>query len=377
MNIIHEGSLMKGSCMSSLLVQGNTNINGNITLGNSLSTINILSKIISKIPEYYDNATAKLNNIPIGGLYRTGGILKIRVDDISPVLTLIGSSNISISTGPYVDPGVTASDNISTNLTVYASSIKNGTTELLTSPILLSNISSYLNFSPNNTYVITYTTTDNDGNQAIPIYRTVSISAAIILPLTNKIGIYVPSTGATSVWSDLYSSGYNFNVDSSMTYQGNYFYKNTSRDLSLKANFSTAVINTIKTIIVVMNWGTTGVQDWTIVNDCPGGGKFISPRNNGSFLNIGSGSPTIYFNNVNVTSGFTPSNLYSNTWITVVISNIDCTGYTGFEIAAYTSAVQYAMPIGGKIAAIALFTSIFSPTDVAVATTWGQSFYSV
>ena len=126
-----------------------------------------------------------------------------------------------------------------------------------------------------------------------------------------------------------------------------------------------------------MNWGTAGAQNWTIVNDCPGGGKFISPRTSGTFLNIGSGSPTIYFNNVNVTSGFTLSNLYSNTWVTVVISNIDCTGYTGFEVAAYTSAVQYAMPIGGKVAAIALFTSIFLPTDVAKATTWGESFYSV
>jgi hypothetical protein len=203
------------------------------------------------------------------------------------------------------------------------------------------------------------------------------------IPLTNKIAVYVPSTGASSTtWTDLYSSGYNFNVSSTMPYVGNYFSKissATNADLSLKANFGAAVATTIKTIVVVMNWGTAGAADFTIVNDPATGSKFISHRVGGSFLTTGSNGPggvVIYHNGVNVTSGFT-NDFWSNKWHTVVITNMDCSAYTGLEICAYTGFPSYAIAVGGKVAAVALFNANFSAADVAKATAWGQAFYRV
>lgn len=164
---------------SSLFVNNTTNINGDITIGSVTKNLNILSTIISKIPEYNNNAEAKVGGLPLYGFYRTGGIMKIRLDDVAPVLTLVGNSTVTIS-GNYTDPGVTATDNFDTNITVYVSSIKNNNIELLTTPILISNIGSYLSYANETSYIVKYTASDSDGNQAMPIYRTINISTTLI-----------------------------------------------------------------------------------------------------------------------------------------------------------------------------------------------------
>ena len=48
--------------------------------------------------------------VPLWGFYRSGGIVKIRLNTNMPTLNLIGSSTISIAYGEmYTDPGVVAS----------------------------------------------------------------------------------------------------------------------------------------------------------------------------------------------------------------------------------------------------------------------------
>ena len=197
------------------------------------------------------------------------------------------------------------------------------------------------------------------------------------ISLTNKMAIYVPSTGASSTtWTDLYTSGNNLNINSSMSYYGNYFYKSTSNAISLVSNMNAATTQTVKTIIVIMNWGTAAATHWTILNDPADSNKFLSHRTTNLFWNSGAGgSATFYHNGINVTDGFT-SDFWTNKWFTVVMTNLNISNWSGLQLGSYTGGpTSFAFPIGAKVSAVAIYSANFTSNDVANATAWGQSFY--
>ena len=73
----------------------------------------MISEIISNLPNYKNNTEAVSGGIPLWGFYRTGGILKIRLDDTPPQLSLVGNNIINLLYGNmYIDPGVNAYDNV-------------------------------------------------------------------------------------------------------------------------------------------------------------------------------------------------------------------------------------------------------------------------
>ena len=154
---------------SNLTVSGNSIISGNnITLGSSLSNFNILGTLITQLPEYLNNTAASAAGIPIWGLYRTGGIIKIRLDDIPPIIYLSGLTTITSTSGlNYIDPGVYAIDNIDGNITPYLISISNtSTSNIITTPIAINGptIISNVNILSIGSYTITYNASDNTGN---------------------------------------------------------------------------------------------------------------------------------------------------------------------------------------------------------------------
>jgi hypothetical protein len=118
--------------------------------------------------------------VPIWGFYRTGGIVKIRLDVIPPTIYLIGSSTISIRVGdPYIDLGVTALDDDNTNVIPYLISLKNSNqNEYLTTIIAISNNTNISTNTPLtiDTYILTYTATDIIGN-ITTAYRTLTVTA--------------------------------------------------------------------------------------------------------------------------------------------------------------------------------------------------------
>ena len=199
------------------------------------------------------------------------------------------------------------------------------------------------------------------------------IGYSATLPLASLIGAFVPSYGiAASSWSDLYKSSNVLTVNSSLSYTGNYFTKTTSSDTSFTFN---AALSTVKTVVVVMNWGSAAPTNWTIISNSDGS-KYISPRSGTlTMWNTGASSTQTYVNNVNVTTASFSSSFMSNNYSTVVMTNLDLSTWTTLHIGGYPTFASFAFPVGAKISAIALLNANLSVTDVANVSNWGQAFY--
>ena len=157
------------SINSSLSVSGSASIYGNTSL---MSTLNILGNIIASLPNYNSNAEASAAGIPISGWYRTGGIIKIRLDDRPPTITLNGALSITLNTGSvFTDPGATsvAYDNSGNVVSVYMISLVSNTAStinLLSSNILISGTTTSITLTSSlaaGNYTATYLATDFNG----------------------------------------------------------------------------------------------------------------------------------------------------------------------------------------------------------------------
>uniref|UniRef100_A0A6C0EIA6 Peptidase S74 domain-containing protein n=1 Tax=viral metagenome TaxID=1070528 RepID=A0A6C0EIA6_9ZZZZ len=153
---------------SNLSVSGNVILTNNLTLGSQLANLNILSSIVSQLPEYPDNNTAANAGVANWGWYRTGGVLKIRLNSVPPTIYLSSGSSITIYSGlSFTDPGAYALDYFNNSNPVYMTSIISGNTNLLSSNILISGSSSVITqvtaLSAGN-YTTTYQATDTTGN---------------------------------------------------------------------------------------------------------------------------------------------------------------------------------------------------------------------
>ena len=166
------------SINSNLNINNNSLLLGNVNIGTTTSKLNILGQISSQLKEYPTNSSAAANGISLYGFYRTGGIVKIRLDVQPPTIQLKGEPPYEIFQGyPYIEPGVIVSDNVDTGLDAYIISLKNDNiNDRITNPRLVSDnmvISDTASLSPG-TYTITYKATDNTGNETYQ-YRTLKI----------------------------------------------------------------------------------------------------------------------------------------------------------------------------------------------------------
>jgi NDP-sugar pyrophosphorylase family protein len=182
------------SINSSLNVSGNCFINNNITVGSGLnvngntiiqsqvtiaSNLNMLGGIIASLPQYSDNGTAKTGNVPIWGWYRTGGIIKIRLNDVPPIIYFSSSTIININSGTnLIDPGAYALDYQNNYNNVYLTLLVIENTNINLNNILITGTSTLI--TTNNlsigSYTATYIATDSIGNIGIN-YRTLNITA--------------------------------------------------------------------------------------------------------------------------------------------------------------------------------------------------------
>jgi hypothetical protein len=154
------------SFLSNLNVEGNcymnNSINNSITVGNSMNisgttkinTLNILGQIVNNLPEYADNDSATNGGVPLWGFYRTGGIIKIRINTITSVLTLNGSSTMNLYLDDiFNDPGANITDTSNDTISVVGT-------------VTVNNIGSY---------IVYYSAIDSYGNIINTISRTVNI----------------------------------------------------------------------------------------------------------------------------------------------------------------------------------------------------------
>lgn len=142
--------------------------------------------------------------------------LPVTVDTTKPIITLTGEATINLTVGdPYTDKGATANDNLDGNVT--ANIVKGG---------------DVVNTATPGTYVITYNVSDAAGNAAIPVTRSVIVTAFEDGLLTN--GAF---SSTTEAWSGngfnvLNEGGTNFNFVNVAT-AGDAFNVNLSQVLPL------------------------------------------------------------------------------------------------------------------------------------------------
>ena len=146
------------------------------------------------------------NNYNISFSSDETGIIK---DTTAPIITLIGNNSVSLVEGStYIDAGATAIDNVDGNITSNIITVNPVNTNIV------------------GTYTITYNVTDNAGNHAIEVSRTVSVT-----PWNtnrNSGGGFIPRYGNTSGIGGTPSSGqvlgtekYHFTLTLKMGSKGN------------------------------------------------------------------------------------------------------------------------------------------------------------
>jgi len=189
-NILNNIYINKNTINNSTCIfNNNVTINSLLNVNNlNINQLNILGQITSKLPNYISNLDAANNGVPLWGLYRTGGMVKIRLD-LNPIyIELIGPSTIlTYLNNSYIDPGINAvptvniySDEvISTYITSIVSSDLG---QVLITPILISNSiitisTTIMDTSLTRNYIITYLSSSNYNVTQSTIIRNVNVLA--------------------------------------------------------------------------------------------------------------------------------------------------------------------------------------------------------
>ncbi len=123
-------------------------------------------------------------------------------DTTAPVLTLSGTASMTLAVGTsFVDPGATATDNVSGNVT--ASIVKTGT----------------VNHLALGTYTLTYNVSDAAGNAAAPVTRTVTVTDTVkpVITLTGSASITIKRYSAYTDAGATATDNYDGNISSKIT----------------------------------------------------------------------------------------------------------------------------------------------------------------
>ena len=155
---------------SSLNVSGSSTFNNGIAIQ---STLGISGQIVAALPHYLYNIDAIYGGVPLWGFYRSGAIIKIRVDDPTAPPRIFFSSGSSISINKLnvqnlIDPGAYGIDSLFNSVSIYLTSLYSITSNnILTSNLLISGYSTLI--LPTNQitagyYTGTYQATDLRGN---------------------------------------------------------------------------------------------------------------------------------------------------------------------------------------------------------------------
>ena len=275
------------NCHNNVLILNNSNIISNLSvlLNSNFNNVNIKNNIICSLNEYDTNTTAAAASIPYWGLYRTGGIIKIRLDINTPIITLNGSTIYNLYIGD--------------TYTELGGSVYHDLGEILT-PIITGTV----NTNIAGTYLLLYKAVDSFNNISNIITRTINVYN---LPSITNITL-------------------TFNIISIVT---NSYYDTMSYIITQSSNIivSETIINTNNIDISALNNSTYYI---TI---------YLKKSNNiilfystfeltnkilGTIINISGGNPLNFpFNNIlNLFSGITVYNLLSNTVINLTSANI-------------------------------------------------------
>jgi hypothetical protein len=170
--------------------------------------------------EFKDNELAATAGIPLWGLYRTGGIVKIRINNIPPNITLLGPNYITvIINNQYIDPGIVITNFLKENIIGYIISITDGINEYITTsiPIIGTSIpisNDILNTNIIKQYTITYSASDSYNNTAtvtrivtVGYPQAFNVNYGSFQPVTNNFTVMNNTDWTCEIW--VYMTSYN------------------------------------------------------------------------------------------------------------------------------------------------------------------------
>ena len=219
---VSSGTIFNSSTTinSTLVISGSSVFNNQVSMNSNLG---VFGQMVASMPNYLDNTSAKLGGVPVWGWYRTGGIIKIRLNDTPPTIFITGSTSLSIILGSsYTEPGASAIDYFNNITPVYLTSIDSGSTNILTLPILITGTSTLVTQTSVlqiGSYTATYMATDTSYNIGYS-YRILNV-IQLNNVLYNSTNIYFTAgyfstdkyvNGKGSIWglTDSYLSSINF-----------------------------------------------------------------------------------------------------------------------------------------------------------------------
>ena len=176
----------------------------NFTQGTILNTLAVSNNIITNdlyvsgmnfpsIKNYNNLGDAVADNVPLWGFYRTGNILKIRINNTIPILQLNNITYSSIISGnQYIEYGASVSNiTVQSGLTydIYIDSIFYSNNNYLVNKVKYTTATTLSGFNSKllGTHIVKYTYSDNYGITD-SITRTISVASDLIYPTLQFTG---------------------------------------------------------------------------------------------------------------------------------------------------------------------------------------------
>jgi hypothetical protein len=162
---IISGNIQGNNLSSTTMIGNSTNIQGYSTIGSILTNLGFIN-----LREYSSNAAAKAGGLPIWSLYKSNGLVRIRLNDEPPIVSLIGNTSV-VAIGSYIDYGVSIVSSLSLPVNTFVDIIS--VTSYTNIPI--GSVGSFIDFTTSNSYVLNYRSIDNVGNMTTGLSRIVNI----------------------------------------------------------------------------------------------------------------------------------------------------------------------------------------------------------
>ena len=390
LNITGSTNIIGNSTINSRLFVSNTSIFNNATTfkssltisGSSMfndvsikSNLGIFGQLISALPNYNLNIDAKNGGVPVWGWYRTGGVIKIRLNDIPPTVYLSGSTSLSIYLGSYTDPGAYAIDYFNNYNLVYLTSILSGSSNLLTSNILITGISTLItqtSILPAGSYTTTYRATDSSNNYGYN-YRTLKIITPLAPPSTTGLIFFVdPSTynSNSNLWIDKINNATVIPTSNTIWNSTNKYFdiQNTIATSNSQLSVtSPGLINQMKSIFLVLSFPTNIITTRALLNADLSGSYNIELAPNKNYYSTPSGGAGFTDTTANNAVYDGKFHVYLETGI---IWGNRTTLYFG---GSYPGFYNRNFPAGTRIAAIGIYDHDLDTTERSVIQTWFNS----
>ena len=275
------------NCHNNVLILNNSNIISNLSvlLTSNFNNVNIKNTINCPLLEYDTNTSAAAAGIPYWGLYRTGDVVKIRLDINTPIITLNGSAIYNLYLGD--------------TYTELGGSVYHDLGEVL--PIT---ITGTVNTNIAGTYILLYSARDSFNNISNNITRTINVYNS---PTINNITL---SSNIISIITSNY-----YDIMSYTITQSNNIIVSETIITTNTIDISGFDNNTYYITIYLKKTNNTIL--WYSIFD-------LTNNILGSVLNIKGGNPLNFpYNNIlNLFTGITASNILTNTLININNSNI-------------------------------------------------------